>query len=168
MDTIKDGIKRIQSAFLTKFYPWFKEMTWIMIKSYFAITIFFAITLFTTKEEIPLDAVALIGVYWGYVIAITYWLLKQEMLSEKWTNALHFLIWFIVSMFSGINISIGGFFPPLINFMLIDYWVIRGIQIYIARKTVEKEFNTDFVTVKNRWEKGMIDNDEQYNLFKML
>lgn len=166
MDTIKHSMRRIKTAFLTTFYPWFKEMTRIMMKSYFFITIFFAITLLTAKEQAPLHEVAFAVIFWGYTIAITYWLLKQEILSEKWTNALHFLIWLMVYMISGIRII--GFFPPIIGFVLIDYWIISGIQIYLVRKTVEKEFNIGFNTVKDRWHNDNIEMEERSERFRML
>lgn len=165
MDTIKHNMRRIKSAFLTKFYPWFKEMTRIMIKSYFVITIFFAMALFATKEPIPLHEVAFAGVYFGYINAITYWLLKQEVMSEKWTNTLHFSILFIVFMLSGSSV---GSFSPIVNFILFEYWVIRGIQTYFARKNIEKVFNIGFHTVKDRWHNNTIETDERSERFRML
>ncbi len=150
MKFLHNFLKSVRVFHKMPLFIWFKGITRTMLKAYFVITILIAVLLHFTKESLPLEHVAVMGMYWGYTIAVTYWLIGQERIPEKWTNLLHFLLWLIPYMLSGIKI-VGAFELFLVNFLLIDYWFIRWIQIMIARKHVESTFNEKFSDVKNRW-----------------
>lgn len=151
MEIIKMRLKSVLSTCVTVVFPWFKDMTRVMIKTYFVITLLFLLLQFVFKKSIPLLEVAFIGVVWGYTIAITYWLVRTDAIPVERARMLHFAIILAVNtlfaLLSGMPLGTTFFILSM------DYPFLVYVQDYLARRSDAVNFNSNFSTLKKRWEK---------------
>lgn len=136
-------------------WTWFKARTKGMLKVYFIFTFVGIIAANMSKAAVLetelMVALVIIGVIWGYTISITYWLIVQDVIPRPVSKGLHFLLWLITYNFGGIQLF--GIFPSgsLLNLVLVDYWIILGLQHMVARKVEASEINASIQGLKMKW-----------------
>jgi hypothetical protein len=102
-------------------------------------------------------------------LSVSFWVLQQEDWSYEGMYRIHFTVLFlsyligawifnvqyqIIGVFRGASNGVFFIAYYLLNFVVIDYWIIRGVQHLILKKKVSYEastFNNQWKDIKNSW-----------------